>query len=87
MGKASRQLSNARKTIDKELENLDTPTNNIYEYTNTNTNTNNNNNIDNISLEVQKKLSNFCSKNSYSLCEYLDTENISNFIYYIQNRN
>jgi|TARA_B110000259_G_C13993643_1_gene393557 hypothetical protein len=82
MGKASRQLSNARKTIDKELENLDTPTNNIYEYTNTN-----NNNIDNISLEVQKKLSNFCSKNSYSLCEYLDTENISNFIYYIQNRN
>ena len=80
MGKASRQLSEARSEISKEMgENKieeNNGTNNIkHECFN-----------DKFTDTIRQEMIEYCDKNSYALCEYLDVENLSNFIFWLQNR-
>ena len=70
MGKSKRQLEKERKKIYNEeiyitsQENIEEKQNDIKETT----------------ILIQKELLRFCNENSWPLCEYLDLQNIENFV-------
>ena len=85
MGKASRQLTNARNELNKEIEennklqNDDFESLNIY---NENSAPTDEQNI----FYIREEMLKFCDHNSYALCEYLDIENLGNFIKWIRKK-
>tara|TARA_Y100000389_G_C17458512_1_gene519867 strand:+ start:1305 stop:1553 length:249 start_codon:yes stop_codon:yes gene_type:complete len=82
MGKASRQLSEARHELNKEMEENNTEkiiNENNIETTNTSFN-------NEFAHTVRQEMLEYCDNNSYALCEYLDLENLSNFIFWLRSR-
>ena len=77
MGKASRKLSEEKSKYEKTLyheEHDKTEINEDYLIIKKQ-------NIKQDTIyEIQTKLSSFCHENSYSLCEYLDLDNIENYM-------
>jgi|UniRef100_A0A6C0J114 hypothetical protein len=80
MGKASRELNLAREAMYKQetkndennTEDYIKPTNNLFE--------------ENVAYHVQQAMIKYTSDNSYALCEYLDLDNLINFIYWCKTR-
>lgn len=81
MGKANRQLQKAKNEYEKEIEQSLFHNNNDDEVP-----IHNHQDYDDIAYQVQTELSKFCVDNSYALCEYLDIENIENYINWIMKR-
>jgi hypothetical protein len=85
MGKASRQLTNARNQLNEEIEENNKQESedieNIF--------------IDDINIvakdeeivfNIREEMLEFCDHNSYALCEYLDLENLGNFIKWLRKK-
>lgn len=83
MGKADRELTEARKSIYEQSEELI-----IQEYDNTEQKIDNENNIrEDTVLLLKKRLIEYSNNSGLSLCEYLDINNIDNYIQWILNNN
>jgi hypothetical protein len=78
MGKASRELGLARAAINYKTEIAEDESNNKIIHTGFK--------HEDTSYELQQKIINYTNDNSYSLCEYLDLVNLSNFIEWAQTR-